>query len=371
MNIQLSYKDNQNWATINGNAVYWGDYYELFKESRVVPTFLAPEIVTENWNGKTIDVQHKRWDAYYLEFLVREEEINEINKLQSCSDIVIKDLDSNIRHDLTIENFEHIEISEPEPQDTTTIYKVSIKYRINETIINKIDTLSNKSTVVCNNTYHSKFDKLNFAQSPEAVTVKWSDNSDKVLRTITKTGYKTILFLSNSEYTQFISDFTNYNLTIDSINVIEKRISSDDIIGEDLHRIELELITDISVKTDNINLLNGTNNLQITYNTIIYNYYTNYPVLQTVEDAQFDSIDNENGYKDAVKITTRYTYVAKFYLDAAKAFQLKEQFANGTATINSINIIEKNNVEINQLDYDLYEVVVKCLTNVQLNYPYN
>ena len=96
MNVRIAYQDNQNWTDLDSKVTEWTNLRDLYKDQRVQPAYLAPEVTTDTWDGKTFDVQHIRWNAWYLEFWIKESELQEISRLQSCRTIIVTDLDNNL-----------------------------------------------------------------------------------------------------------------------------------------------------------------------------------------------------------------------------------------------------------------------------------
>ncbi len=137
MQITIKFKDAQNWQSITGNVTRWDDYYKLIKHDRIYNDYVQPEVVTDSWNGQEFDVQHSRWNAYRLEFIVKEGEIQEFEKIRSASDIVIQDNINAITHypDTTLSSY--FEVSEPEQIENTPDFRYTIKYRTHRTYINK------------------------------------------------------------------------------------------------------------------------------------------------------------------------------------------------------------------------------------------
>ncbi len=476
--IKISYKDGQNWTDINGNVRNWTNAYDLYKDKRVQAAYLAPEITTDIWNGKIHDVQHIIWDMWHLEFWIKESELQEVNKLKSCSIITLTDIDNNLNHTVDMQSGDFLNFSEPERVADTSNWQVIIEYRTNKTIINKINALSDKVTITLNSTFYSKFAKVNYTNellqklkqwdsslnkplissnkqgnnillylseselatfkseynryelsidavnvieklpleiseigedlykvlfsgitssndyiisypnvvtlqgastyyskfskkqyigATEQVTVKWYDGTTKILRETNKKGYTVYLYLSDSELETFRNDYNQNSFTIDSVPVLEKlslEVAADEFGYYD---VTLNLITDTDITTNNLGA-STTNSLVISDGST-YTYYSDYPVISKTEDTATETYENETGIKTLAKAITRDVRIFKYWGTGANSFALKKHFEVGTATINSTTILENRTVEVNELDYDLYECVVECLVDTDINYP--
>lgn len=136
-NIEISFKDGQNWRNIDGEIKFWGEY-DVFvkKNSRAFPYFLAPEITSIEWNGFEYDAQLVKWDGYIIDFLIQESELHNVNNLLNVSDIRIKNTVNGDVHypDTRKSDFLDLEI---EKIDRANVFSVNLIYRTKQTIINK------------------------------------------------------------------------------------------------------------------------------------------------------------------------------------------------------------------------------------------
>lgn len=144
MIVEIQYKDKIAWKGTS-NDKSWTHYSKKFKESYIQPSYIAPVIVKDSWNGKEYDVQHVYHDAFYFEIFLKSSELDAIRELKSCSDVNIISYDqtsggsilNKAYTDIDLMQADYLDISEPERADTTTGWKTGITFRTNRTVIDK------------------------------------------------------------------------------------------------------------------------------------------------------------------------------------------------------------------------------------------
>ena len=248
------------------------------------------------------------------------------------------------------------------------IYKVQIQV---VTVLNVTDItslLSNQVTLIGGSTYYSKYEKLNLFIESEKILVRWFDGTEKPVREYNKSGYRILLNLTDAELETFKDDFNKNTFTVDAAEVLEKQPLEITEIFDGNYQVIVSVITDIEQTNHNLGA-NTTHRLEITDGSV-YNYYTDYPIVATTQDTERKDIENEGAVKITAKGTTRRVTIMKFWLNASDAWALKEHFEIGTAKIDTSTIVlEKRNVSVEEKDYDIYEVIVECLTSTNIQYP--
>ena len=144
MIIEIKYRDKTIWESVSGNVTDWTNYSKKYKNERVQPFYLAPEIITDRWNGLDYDIQHLTHDAFSFSMFIKESEVKNIVQMKSCSDIQILEYSEddsgailNKTYILDLQKSDYFQVSEPEPVNGTSSSKVTITFRTNRTIINK------------------------------------------------------------------------------------------------------------------------------------------------------------------------------------------------------------------------------------------
>lgn len=255
-----------------------------------------------------------------------------------------------------------LEIAELGEDNFQIIMSVITAYNEN----NYYDSLTNTVTLAGNSTYYSKFEKLTLINPVEDLTVTWSDGYEKLLRQTNKIGYKVFLYLSDSAFSTFQEDYNQNSFTIDAATIYEKLPLEVTADANGFYQIIMSVITDIDITTQDLGS-SHTNTLAVT-DTSVYTYYSDYPVEDSIQDTERNTFSNESGVNTTTKGITRRVDIFKCWLDEADAYALKEHFEIGTATLNTVAVLENRNVKLTKLAYDIYEAEVECLmtTNIQL-----
>lgn len=365
-NVSIKYKDSQDWTRVDGLIVDWSALAQVYKDERVEAAYLPPEIVTDIWNGKIHDVQHIRWDAWQLEFIGKESELQALSRMQSCDTVLIYDIDNGLSHTVDMQTSEWFNFGEPERVGMTTSYKLVLIYRTNKTIINKFEGLSNQVTLIGNSTYYSKYIKLNLPTVSEQINVDWFDGSQRLLRELDKDGVKVLLYMSDANMQTFKADYNQNSLTIDGTTVIEKLPLEINQLGEDNYQIIVSVITVVNKDTKDLSPLN-THDLDIDSGT---HFYTDYPVIQSYQDTELSQFNNEDGVPITSKAITRKVTLVKLFLDESDTYSLKQLFEKSTdIEIDAVTVLSNRIVSVTQLAYDLYEINVECLVTATITNP--
>lgn len=168
--IKIVYKDKQDWTReLDGAVIPMTTLSTKFKEGRVQPAWVNPEVTIDTWNGKNIEVQHERWDSHSFQIFVKESEIHEINRIKSCDDITIYDYSKddsgvivNNTYVLDLTTSDMFQIDDPERAADTTGWIINITFRTNRTVINKA------LPVLKTNTVQISTDSFEFLSSNDA-----------------------------------------------------------------------------------------------------------------------------------------------------------------------------------------------------------
>ena len=259
--ITIKYKDKNSWTGTSGEVINWDRYAETHKEGRILPAFLAPVIVTENWGGKVYEIQHVIWDAYVLEFWIKESELHHISKMQSCSDIIFQD--ENIRHELKDIEAEQIIIDEPERVEGTSNFAIKITYKTNKTVINKqrieLDSLGQAAHTLHleyswrgtnNQTMYAKTNMpaLKDVLEPEMTYYKNDTGVETKAKTITREVSKLCFYYTHDEAMRFVNFLANAQyMTLDTHHFEDYEEAEVTEVGDDLVRVVLKVITKTEV----------------------------------------------------------------------------------------------------------------------------
>lgn len=262
--IRISYGDGQNWIDINGLVRNWDNLAELYKDVsggqvRPQPNYLAPELVTDSWNGKVSDIQHIRWDAWYLEFWIKEGEVQEASRLQSCDTIIISDLDNNLTHAVDMQTSEFLQFNEPERIADTSNWKVSFIYRTNKTIINKgvltplqtntLTTAFDDGTTVTNKTFYTDFDVLATQEDSELSQHSNELGSNTTGKVVSRNSSQVVFYKTRPDANTLKEEFERaQTITLNTIPVLENRIVEYTPIGEGLIKLVVSCLTEVEVE---------------------------------------------------------------------------------------------------------------------------
>ncbi|GAG59555.1 unnamed protein product [marine sediment metagenome] len=259
--VRISYKDGQSWESESNLFVNWDNLHEVYKDSqgqvRIQPNYLAPELITDTWDGKIFDVQHIRWEAWYLEFWIKESELQEISRIQSCKTIYVADLDNNLNHTVDMQTSEFLTFNEPERIADTSNWKISFIYRTNKTIINKASSILNTSNIatafddgstVTNETFYTDFDILPTQEDTEADQFSNESSVNITGKAVSKNTSLVVFYLSRTDANTLKKEFERaQTITLNSTTVKENRIVEYEPIGEGLIKCIVNCLTESEV----------------------------------------------------------------------------------------------------------------------------
>lgn len=365
---EIAYKDGFNWVSVDGTVTDWTNAAKKFKDERTQPYYVAPIIVVDEWNGEEIQVQHEKYDSYFLEFNYKESEVRDIEIMKSCSQIsvvthTLVDGVFNRSKEFVVDTqrADSFEISEPERAADTTGWVVNIIFKINKTYIDKTKPTSTSVGISIDGTnYYSNYDLIPYYQDNESVTIEWPDGEDRVLQSISKTGSEILLYMSTELVPNFLAKLVRANsITINGTAVLEYEYEKSPI-GVGMTRIVIKCVTTINVNNFiSFSLYNVTINDGVNPPWIFYTDYEPYYIAETPEITSFD---NGEGVNNSVKSITKLVKQAKFFLNESDAFNLKRRFEKGgTITLSGDSVLENRNIAPDKIGVDLYEVSVDCL----------
>ena len=355
-NVKIQFKDGQNWVGVDG-IVNWSAFAETFKEERPVPSYVAPIMSVDTWNGKEHDVQHILHDSWYLEFWVKESELHKLAQIKSCDTVIIIDIENGLRHIVDMQTSDWFEYQQPEQVGLTTNYKIAFIYRTNKKTINKFNTREDQVTIIAGNTYTSKYEKIVFDSPLSQAQIAW--DGSKVLEDTSKTGYKTLLYMSDSEKQQFIFDYKTQEITIDGTPVVEIGELEINPLGEDNYRIIATFIISV-LNTDKIAGLSNVIDL-LTGSTHYYSKFISFPYAsQQTQDSIFWAGDEIKILSETFKTGQKVL----LFLAKTEFNNFQDDWNQDNFTIDGITIIEKLPLEFTELESGNYQVIVSCITQI-------
>lgn len=368
MSFKISYQDGENWTDLNGIIEERQTLRDLSAPGRPIPRFLAPIATTDVWENETFKVLETIYDGRYIQFAAKEEQIIEISKIKACDIIKIKDLLHDEEATCDNSTGESFIINEPEKVAGTTNLRVTILYRSDKKLVNKINSRSNVVTIIGSGTYYSKFKKLTLPQENVNIDVEWSDGSTKRLREKTKSGYRVLLYLNNTDLDTFLKDYGQNDFTIDGTDVIEKLPLQVSEIAEGLNRVEVQVITNVDQRTT-LSVTRSSQTHVINIDTT-NNYYTDYPVNAGYQDTDTDTLTGQDDVLIISKAVTRQVSIVKLYMSNAELADFKPKFETSKdILLDTVEVKENRTVQSTELDNDINEVTVECLITPNTLFP--
>jgi len=260
--VTINYKDSKNWQTLEGKVISWERYAEHNKDGRIVPTYLAPIIISETWDDRVYEAQHIRWNAWVIEFWIKESEIHHLSKMQSCSDIVIRD-DTGLQHVADTGDSEGIIFDEPERVSDTSAMVVRIIYKTDKTVIDKLslgvdipDTALHSMTLEYNehganvedHTFKTNMPTIDLPLTPEMITFDKDDGIRVRAKTITRNAKKVCFYLTNLDATYFVDLFARAQYrALDGQDILDSGETEVTKVGGNLTRIVIEVVMAVKV----------------------------------------------------------------------------------------------------------------------------
>lgn len=384
--IEILYKDKQDWTrAIDGIVTDWTNYSKKIKDSRIIPHYVANELLFDTWNGVEFSLQDVLWESFSFEFTLQEFEVLELNRLRSCSDIKIKKYSRN-SSDVLIEKeyildttkSDNIDISEPERISDTSLFKINIIFRTNRTIIDKGGAVDNTNNIIVNSvTYYSDFDILTWNKDTEDLNVEWDDGTTKLFQTINKTGLQILLYFNNSDLETFLgnlklSSTTTINST--TITEIEQEITP---IGKDYYKVIIKGVDTTTVTTRDLNA-SQTYKLEIVdQDSTTHNFYTDYKPVLADTPPVIDGATNTGAIQKNSRSITREVKKATFYYNEINAFELKKRFELGgiikfglTASFPTVDTVQTwQAVAVGEpIGVDVYKVEIDLVIDTTKSY---
>ena len=355
--IKLLYKDGQNWVDINGNYTNWDTYAEVFKEERIQPNYIASETFTDTWNGEIRDVQHVIRDAWYVEFWIKESQLTKISQLRNCDTVLILDLENDISHTVDMQTSGLLEFNEPERIADTTNWKISFVYQINKKVVNKYNALANQVTLVGGGTHYSKYDKLPYVGEFLETKLSWGEGIEKVLAETNNIGFTVLFYADASGMEVFKNDWNQNPFTIDTVDVIEKLPLEINELGEDNYKIVAKMITSQGVVDNTLALSN-----EVTLVGGDSTYYSKYEKLPFKDPIEKIEILWGEGGEIVLSETNRVGFQALLYNNATNMEAFKNDWNQNPFTIDTVDIIEKLPLEIEDLETGYYKIILTAIT---------
>lgn len=337
--VEILYKDGQNWERFDGIVTDWTNYSRKIKDSRVIPHYVANEHLFDTWNGVEFSLQDVLWESYQFEFTLKESEIPELNRLKSCSDIKIKKHTRNgsvitKEYILDTTKSDYIEIGEPERISNVSLFKTTIIFRTNRTIIFKGGAINNTNNIIVNsNTYYSDFDVLTWNKDTEDVNVEWDSGDLRLFQTVNKEGLQILLYFNNSDLETFLSDLkASSTTTINSTTIteIEQEVTP---IGKDYYKVIIRGVTSTTVNTNSLNSSQTYKLEIIDYSATTHNFYTDFKPKLADSTPVINNFTNTGAVEKVTRSITKEVKRATFYYNEAAAFELKKRFELGGTSI--------------------------------------
>jgi uncharacterized protein YqfB (UPF0267 family) len=278
----------------------------------------------------------------------------------------------NTYSDVTLNSDVLSEIETNTEEIALKLYKVVINgvYNVDTTTysLSPLNTyvLSMNSAAI---NYYSDYSIVDNIREVQKIEVEWSDGSIKVLQTIKKQTHNFVYFTDSPD--AITTDVHTYNdVTLNSDVLTEIEVEQEELYIN-LFKIKISGVYNLDVDTIYAFPTSG-NNLEITDETpTVYNYYSQYSVLNVSEEPEINYIEDDTGIKTSSKAITKQVYQFKYYNTEAKAYELKEKFelskSGWTVTLNAATVYEARALEPTRLGVDLYEVIVNCLMDVTAN----
>lgn len=149
--IQILFKDTEDWLSLTGVVTLWTDFGSRTAPGRVYSKWQQPTRLVDNWNGKQEPILDTRYNAYYVEFNIRESELELLSKMQSCTVISIIDITAGLTYSADLSDLTLFEVSDPVQVESTTNYTVNITFRTDKTYITYANRPGTEYSVIAYN----------------------------------------------------------------------------------------------------------------------------------------------------------------------------------------------------------------------------
>ena len=355
-NVNVKYKDSQNWTDLNGLITNWSSFADVYKDERVQPTYFAPEIITDVWNGRKHDVQHIRHDGWRLEFYGKESELQKLSEMQSCDIILIKDIQNGLDHTVDMQVSEWLVFNDPERISNTSNWRLVLEYRTNKKIINKFNGLDDQVTLIGSSTYNSKYEKLSYNGELEEIRVQWGEGGEKLLQETNNKGFKVLLYLSDSEKETFKNDWNQNVFTIDGTDIFRKLPLEITELGEDNFQVIISCITERET-------IDSTSILPVLF-TLNGDFSHDCKFIKINEYISTEKIevDWSDGTKRLLRETSKSGNRVMLYLQDAQKSVFYNDWNISEFTIAASLVTEKGQLEISELTSGYFQIIVPYVT---------
>jgi hypothetical protein len=244
--VTIKYKDDRNWTDLNGLVTNWSNLSEFYFQDRILTNFVQPVEILDSWNGIDNIVQMIHWEAWYIEFYVKESSIHTINDLLACDTVLISD-DTGLEHTVDTRQNEYFQLTPGERIGQTSNIKYTLIYRTNRKVINKgIATLNTHNLDINGTDFYTDFDII----TPKEPELSQFTNDGSVLTTskvITKTFKNLVFYLLESDAYNLRDLYTKTDpslITLDTVyTCLENRDFEPTLLNEGLYRCEIEFLT--------------------------------------------------------------------------------------------------------------------------------
>jgi hypothetical protein len=116
----------------------------------------------------------------------------------------------------------------------------------------------------------------------------------------------------------------------------------------------------------------NTNNLRIVYDTVTYNYYTDFDIINTMADTEQTQYESSlDGHMETAKYRYKTGVKMLFYLSEANMILLKQHVENAIPSdvlINTIVPIEAGLCKVSLIGEDLYKCEVDFTITSNISY---
>lgn len=355
----IKFKDGQNWVNIDLEIIDWSAYAQVFKDERVQAHYVPPIVIIDTWNGLEHKVQEISRESHRLEIYIRESEVESINRMISCDDILIDDITNGLNHVVDTSPGQ-LELAELERVADTSNHRVVLIYKTKKTIINKFDALNDQVELIGSNTYHSKYDKLSYDGELEEIRVQWGEGGEKLLQETNNVGFRVLLYLTDSEKETFKNDWNQNTFTIDAVDIVRKLPLEITELAENIHQVIVSCITvrqtiDVTAGLSNVVLLEMG---PVTEHSKFKKLFSTHAPEQ-VKVRWSDSEDR------LLRSINKRGYNILLYLNESDMDDFQVTY-NGTSSIgvDSVTMEEKLPLEITQMISGYYQIIVPVIYSV-------
>ena len=205
--INIKFKDADDWEDVSGISVIWDNYNEFLNQALLRYDHIPPVVVTDTWGGVNFDVQLLKWQGYFAEFLINNTDIHELEKVLSCSDVIVTDMVNDISHTVDASKSEYMQL-EFNPVADVLKQAVKFAYRTHKTIINKkqpiLDTYRLTSGV---NIYPTDIELIYKQEETKQAVYSNDSGVETMTNTLTKETANLLFYLSETDRNSLVENF--------------------------------------------------------------------------------------------------------------------------------------------------------------------